>query len=162
MSPFCYRAVVAVCAALLSSTLYAGCDFDADSADRLDFAERIVDCQEPPASPASDLSPVVIEPLYGDSAGRAVISEHRVVAPGSLNHSPGQSFEARELYSLRGDASFEESVTLAISRLHLQMAHHCSRGWRLDGQRSEALQDTRDPLRSGKYYLYYQFSCVAR
>lgn len=147
----------------LSAGAAANCRFDVDSADRLDFAERIVDCEEPAAEREKTAVQLPLERLYSDQSvpAQPLIREHRVVAPGSLNHTAGQRFEAREEYSLRADAAFEASVTFAIQRLHLQMAHHCSRGWRIEGQRSDAKQDIRDPLRSGKYFLYYQFTCAA-
>lgn len=136
----------------------ASCDFDADSADGLDFADRIIDCEETSKPERQALPAVAVEKLYSE-VGSAEISEHRVVAPGSLNHTANRRFEAREEYSLRADASFESSVTLAVQRLHLQMAHHCSRGWELNSQRSQAKRDISDPLRSGKYFLIYQFTC---
>jgi len=162
--PTLIRSALLLGSFFLSAIAAANCGFDADSADRLDFAEQIVDCEAAPDSeaPAATLP---FERLYDSAtgvAGMSVISERRVVAPGSLNHSPGQRFEAREEYSLRADAPFEASVTFAISRLHLQMAHHCSEGWQLDSQRSQPKRTVSDPLRAGKYFLYYQFTCAAR
>lgn len=136
----------------------ANCDFDADSADGLDFADRIIDCDETSKPERQALPAVAVEKLYSEVGSKGII-EHRVVAPGSLNHTANRRFEAREEYSLRADAAFESSVTLAVQRLHLQMAHHCSRGWELNSQRSEAKRDISDPLRSGKYFLIYQFTC---
>ncbi len=157
-----YQIALLLAALLATADSRANCSFDADSADRLDFADQIIDCEpEPSAAPSPSALPV--ERLYDAAVGSAgIIREHKVVAPGSLNHTPGAHYEAREPYSLRADAAFEESVTFAIARLHLQMAHYCSDGWAVDGQRSEPKRAVSDPLRAGKYYLYYRFSCAAR
>lgn len=159
-----YRIALLLAGLLATANSAANCGFDADSADRLDFADQIVGCEpEPAAAPPTPAVPV--ELLYEEAAGSvgpSVIREHKVVAPGSLNHTPGAHYETREPYSLRADAAFEESVTFAIQRLHVQMAHHCSDGWVVDSQRSEPKRTLSDPLRAGKYYLYYRFSCAAR
>ena len=153
--------------ALLPQALLAGesedCKFDAEAADSPAFASKIIECETRREKAAKvEIKPgvkadVPIIKLYGagsktDDSG---ISERVVVAPGSLNHTPGASYAAREAYSLRPDAKFEESVTLAIHRLHLQMAHYCSDGWQKTREWVEP-----NPAREGEYFLHFGFRCA--
>ena len=144
---------------LLSANAFSACDFDTDDADSPNFMDRIIDCEEQPkaaenhqqrAKPATTM-------LYGDGTVDPLsgMAERPIVAPGSMNHSPDKSFASRQSYSLRADAKFEESVTIAIQRLHIEMAHYCAKGWRLESQWTQP-----DARREGDFYLHYQFRCA--
>jgi len=146
---------------LFSSSAFSACDFDTDDADSPNFVDKIIECDEtikttnkPSQRKAADTQATK---LYGDGTlDRASgIFERPIVAAGSMNHSPGKAFASRQAYSLRPGAKFEQSVTLAIQRLHIEMAHHCAQGWSIDGQWSEA-----DPQQEGDYFLHYRFICA--
>lgn len=121
--------------------------------------DRIIDCEKPSKAKLTakkSASNATIE-LYGEGTVDPVsgMAERPVAAPGSMNHNPGKSFAARQSYSLRPNAKFEESVTIAIQRLHIEMAHYCAEGWTLESQWTEA-----DGRREGDYYLHYSFRCA--
>lgn len=140
------------------------CNFDADDADSPRFAEKMTKCNSKIELFGNDGTEQANVPtsgtpvrLYGNGSvdPQSGISELPVVAPGTLNHNSGKLYEAREAYSLRPGAKFEDSVTLAIQKLHLQMAHYCARGWTLAQEKT-----TPDPRREGDFYLHYQFRCA--
>ena len=151
--------LVCVTALLLSANAFSACDFDTDDADSPNFMDRIIDCEEQPKAVENHQqrakSPTTT--LYGDGTVDPLsgMAERPIVAPGSMNHSSGKSFAARQSYSLRADAKFEESVTIAIQRLHIEMAHYCAKGWLLQSQWTEP-----DARREGDFYLHYQFRCA--
>jgi hypothetical protein len=121
--------------------------------------DRIIDCEkESKAKPSTKESvDAATTELYGDGTVNPVsgMAERPIAAPGSMNHSPGKSFAARQSYSLRPNAKFEESVTIAIQRLHIEMAHYCAKGWAVERQWSDA-----DKQREGDFYLHYLFRCA--
>jgi hypothetical protein len=144
---------------LLCANVFGACDFDTDDADSPNFMDRIIDCEKPSKTKLTakkSASNATIE-LYGEGTVDPVsgMAERPVAAPGSMNHNPGKSFAARQSYSLRPNAKFEESVTIAIQRLHIEMAHYCAEGWTLESQWTEA-----DGRREGDYYLHYSFRCA--
>lgn len=145
---------------LISAGAYGVCDFDTDDADSPNFVDKIIDCdkQNGAVSKAAnaDRKDRRATKLYGDGTQdlSSGIFERPVVAAGSMNHSANKAFAARQGYSLRPDAKFEQSVTLAIQRLHIEMAHHCARGWSIDAEWSEP-----NPDREGDYFLHYRFIC---
>jgi hypothetical protein len=143
----------------LSSVSFASCDFDTDDADAPDFMDKIIACeeQETASKPKVAKSGNAIK-LYGDGTvnPESGISERPIVAAGSMNHSASKLFAARQAYSLRPDAKFEESVTIATQKLYLEMAHHCAKGWAIESQWSEP-----NPEREGDYFLHYGFRCAA-
>jgi len=149
----------------LSSASFANCDFDTDDADAPDFMDKIIACEEqqkaskPKAvkSGSATTSDSAVK-LYGDGTlnPESGISERPIVAAGSMNHSASKLFAARQAYSLRPDAKFEESVTIATQKLYLEMAHHCAKGWAIESQWSEP-----NPEREGDYFLHYGFRCAA-
>jgi hypothetical protein len=144
---------------LLCANVFGACDFDTDDADSPNFMDRIIDCEKPSKAKLTakkSASNATIE-LYGEGTVDPVsgMAERPVAAPGSMNHNPGKSFAARQSYSLRPNAKFEESVTIAIQRLHIEMAHYCAEGWTLESQWTEA-----DGRREGDYYLHYSFRCA--
>jgi hypothetical protein len=151
--------LVFITSLLLCANVFGACDFDTDDADSPNFMDRIIDCeQQPKAKPITEKSPSTITTeLYGEGTVDPVsgMAERPVAAPGSMNHSPGKSFAARQSYSLRPNAKFEESVTIAIQRLHIEMAHYCSKGWAVERQWTEANRQ-----REGDYYLHYLFRCA--
>jgi len=151
--------LVCITSLLLCANVFGACDFDTDDADSPNFMDRIIDCeQQPKAKPITEKSPSTITTeLYGEGTVDPVsgMAERPVAAPGSMNHSPGKSFAARQSYSLRPNAKFEESVTIAIQRLHIEMAHYCSKGWAVERQWTEANRQ-----REGDYYLHYLFRCA--
>jgi len=148
---------------LLSAAAFGDCDFDTDDADSPDFMAKILACEKN-AKPASnkDQKPSAAQTpatkLYGDGTVDPVsgMAERPIVAAGSLNHSANKSFVARQSYSLRSDAKFEQSVTIAIQRLYVEMAHYCAKGWRIEGEWSEPDANT-----EGDYFLHYQFRCAS-
>ena len=151
--------LICVTSLLLCSNVFGACDFDTDDADSPNFMDRIIDCDKQPkakSSAKSSTSTVTTE-LYGDGTVDPIsgMAERPVAAPGSMNHSPGKSFAARQRYSLRPNAKFEESVTIAIQRLHIEMAHYCAEGWTVKSQWTEA-----DGQLEGDYYLHYEFRCA--
>ena len=151
---------------LFPTSAYSACDFDTEDADSPNFVDKIIECEEraktnnksPSKKLANEVANSHATKLYGDGTlDRASgIFERPIVAAGSMNHSPNKAFAARQAYSLRPGAKFEQSVTLAIQRLHIEMAHHCAQGWSMDGQWSEA-----DPEQEGDYFLHYRFICAA-
>jgi len=151
--------MVCITGLLLSGNVFSACDFDTDDADSPNFMDRIIDCEEQSkaldnsSQPAQSATTI----LYGDGSVDPLsgMAERPVVAPGSMNHSPGKSFVSRQRYSLRADAKFEESVTIAIQRLHIEMAHYCAKGWLVESQWTEP-----DGRREGDFYLHYQFRCA--
>ena len=151
--------LICVAGLLLSANAFGACDFDTDDADSPNFMDRIIDCeQQPKAKPITEKPPsTIITELYGEGTVDPVsgMAERPVAAPGSMNHSPGKSFAARQSYSLRPNAKFEESVTIAIQRLHIEMAHYCAKGWQVERQWSDA-----DKQREGDFYLHYLFRCA--
>ena len=90
---------------------------------------------------------------FGSLTASGII-ERPVAAAGTLSHHVNQSFVARQPYSLRPDAKFEESVTIAIQKLHLVMAHYCAKGWDMQRQWTEA-----NSQQQGDFFLHYQFRC---
>ena len=121
-------------AMLLSGAANSSCDFDADDADGPDFLDKIIQCEEQQGSrnksaeTSTANNSARVTKLYGDGSLTASgIIERPVAAAGTLNHHANQSFVARQPYSLRPDAKFEESVTIAIQKLHLEMAHYCAK-----------------------------------
>ncbi|MDC3263720.1 hypothetical protein OAU51_00170 [Porticoccaceae bacterium] len=151
--------LICITSLLLCANVFGACDFDTDDADSPNFMDRIIDCEKQPKSnsnPSKSVSPGTTE-LYGDGTVDPIsgMAERPVAAPGSMNHSPGKAFAARQSYSLRPNAKFEESVTIAIQRLHLEMAHYCAEGWKMESQWTEA-----DRRREGDYYLHYRFRCA--
>ncbi len=152
--------LICVTSLLLCANAFGACDFDTDDADSANFMDRIIDCdQQSKAKPrAKKLVSTATTELYGDGTINPLsgMAERPVAAPGSMNHSPGKSFAARQNYSLRPNAKFEESVTIAIQRLHIEMAHYCAEGWAVEKQWTEA-----DGRREGDYYLHYSFRCAS-
>lgn len=151
--------LICVTSLLLCANAFGACDFDTDDADSPNFMDRIIDCEkQPKAKPSikNSVSTATTE-LYGDGTVDPIsgMAERPVATPGSMNHSPGKSFAARQSYSLRPNAKFEESVTIAIQRLHLEMAHYCAKGWALESQWTEA-----NERREGDFYLHYLFRCA--
>ena len=145
---------------LLSASAFSACDFDTDDADSPNFVDKIIRCDEPEKDSMrrrQTTSKTEVSKLYGDGTlDRASgIFERPIVAAGSMNHTANKAFASRQGYSLRPGAKFEQSVTLAIQRLHIEMAHHCSRGWSVEGQWSEP-----DPEQEGDYFLHYRFICA--
>ena len=148
---------------LFSAAATGDCDFDTDDADSPDFMAKILACEKNAKTPSNkDQKPSAAQPpatkLYGDGTVDPVsgMAERPIVAAGSLNHSANKSFVARQSYSLRPDAKFEQSVTIAIQRLHVEMAHYCAKGWRIEGEWSEPDANT-----EGDYFLHYQFRCAS-
>lgn len=152
--------LICVTSLLLCANAFGACDFDTDDADSPNFMDRIIDCdQQSKAKPRAKKSvSTATTELYGDGTINPLsgMAERPVAAPGSMNHSPGKSFAARQNYSLRPNAKFEESVTIAIQRLHIEMAHYCAEGWAVEKQWTEA-----DGRREGDYYLHYRFRCAS-
>ena len=144
---------------LLCANVFGACDFDTDDADSPNFMDRIIDCEKQSKAKQSTKKSVsaATTELYGDGTVNPIsgMAERPVAAPGSMNHSSGKSFAARQSYSLRPNAKFEESVTIAIQRLHIEMAHYCAKGWAVESQWTEA-----DGRREGDYYLHYSFRCA--
>jgi hypothetical protein len=138
------------------------CTFDADDADRPGFANRMTKCQTLQEQQAEisketshgDRKAAIL--LYGDGTvdPESGIAERPVVAPGTLNHTAAAVYAVREAYSLRANARFEESITLAIHRLHAQMAQHCSQGWLIEQEWVKP-----NPTTPGDFYLHYRFRC---
>jgi|TARA_B110000902_G_scaffold141885_1_gene163822 hypothetical protein len=151
--------LICVAGLLLSANVFGACDFDTDDADSPNFMDRIIDCEkESKAKPSTKESvDAATTELYGDGTVNPVsgMAERPIAAPGSMNHSPSKSFAARQSYSLRPNAKFEESVTIAIQRLHIEMAHYCAKGWAVERQWSDA-----DKQREGDFYLHYLFRCA--
>lgn len=150
-------------AILLASSPLAGadCGYSTDDADSPAFASKITECegeeQAPDSGNAEQKKGARTIKLYGDGTVDPAtgIAERPVVAPGTLNHNPGNTYAAREPYSLRPGAKFEESVTFAIHRLHTQMAHYCSGGWHKQEEWSTPV-----PGAEGGFFLHYQFKCM--
>ena len=144
---------------LLCTNVFGACDFDTDDADAPNFMDRIIDCEQQPKAKLSTkkTARVATTKLYGEGTVDPIsgMAERPVAAPGSMNHSPGKSFAARQSYSLRPNAKFEESVTIAIQRLHIEMAHYCAEGWAVEKQWTEANRQ-----REGDFYLHYLFRCA--
>ena len=144
---------------LLCANAFGACDFDTDDADSPDFMNRIIDCEQQSKAKPRAKKPIstATTELYGDGTINPLsgMAERPVAAPGSMNHSPGKSFAARQSYSLRPNAKFEESVTIAIQRLHIEMAHYCAEGWAVEKQWTEANRQ-----REGDFYLHYLFRCA--
>jgi len=145
---------------LFSSSAFSACDFDTDDADSPNFVEKIIACD---AQEKADMqrkqktAEAEASKLYGDGTlDRASgMLERPIVAAGSMNHTANKAFAARQSYSLRPGAKFEQSVTLAIQRLQVPMAHHGSRASSVKGQWSEP-----DPKQEGDYFLHYRFNCA--
>ncbi|MDB9970531.1 hypothetical protein OAD77_07170 [Porticoccaceae bacterium] len=144
---------------LLCANAFGACDFDTDDADSPDFMNRIIDCEQQSKAKPRAKKPIstATTELYGDGTVDPLsgMAERPVAEPGSMNHSPGKSFAARQSYSLRPNAKFEESVTIAIQRLHIEMAHYCAQGWAVEKQWTEASRQ-----REGDFYLHYSFRCA--
>ena len=160
------RALTTCILALAIPFSWAGddCTFDADDADSPGFANKLAKCQTMREQASEDaVAPVRNDEratrLYGmgtvDPASG--ISERPIVAAGSLNHNPGSVYAAREGYSLRPNAQFEDSVTFAIHKLHVQMAHYCAQGWTVEKEWSEP-----NTLLEGDFYLHYRFRCAEK
>ena len=151
--------LICVTSLLLSANVFGACDFDTDDADSPNFMDRIIDCEQQSKTKSNAKRSVstATTKLYGDGSINPLsgMAERPVAAPGSMNHSPGKSFAARQSYSLRPNAKFEESVTIAIQRLHIEMAHYCAKGWQLESQWTEANRQ-----REGDFYLHYLFRCA--
>ena len=150
--------------AIWSSGSFASCNFDTDDADSPDFMDKIIDCEEaqrhqPNQRKQKKPTSTAAVQLYGDGTvdPNSGISERPVVAAGSMNHSANKLFDARQSYSLRPGAKFEDSVTIATQRLYIEMAHYCAKGWTIEAQRSEP-----DARQEGDYYLHYSFRCANR
>jgi|TARA_B110000240_G_C13415680_1_gene417222 hypothetical protein len=160
-SPLLYLSIVSVLW-LLSASAFSACDFDTDDADSPNFVDKIIECDEKEKttneSTRRKAADIQATKLYGDGTlDRASgIFERPIVAGGSMNHSPNKAFTSRQAYSLRPGAKFEQSVTLAIQRLHIEMAHHCAKGWSVDRQWSEP-----NPEQEGDYFLHYRFICAS-
>jgi hypothetical protein len=137
------------------------CQWDADAADSPDFANRIGDCNAasgrvttPVAKPDKRQQNHALE-LYDNGTVEAEeIIEIPVAATGFGQHTPGKSYAVREPYSLVLGAKFEDSITLAIHRIHGKMAQYCAKGWQLDREWTEAADNR------GSYYLHYAFTCA--
>tara|TARA_B100000575_G_C23020964_1_gene587912 strand:- start:565 stop:1059 length:495 start_codon:yes stop_codon:yes gene_type:complete len=141
---------------MLSSMANSECEFDADAIDQSDFVSQIGLCEQSDKdNPLNQAKKTPIS-LFGEGVldSSSGIIERNIRTPNAIRHTPNQAYIARRKYSLRSDAKFEQSVNLAIHRLHLDMAHNCSRGWRLETQWSEMIQS-----QEGDYYLHYQFRC---
>jgi hypothetical protein len=160
-----WSAVAVTTAMLLSGAANSNCDcdFDTDDADGPDFLDKIIECEEQQSSgnqsqeSSRTNSSAAATKLYGDgSLTTSGIIERPVAAAGTLSHYADKSFVARQPYSLRPDAKFEESVTIAIQKLHLEMAHYCARGWDIERQWTEA-----NSQQQGDFFLHYQFRCTA-
>lgn len=143
---------------LLSANAFSACDFDTDDADSPNFMDRIIGCEKQSKVSAKKSVSTVTTELYGEGTVDPVsgMAERPVAAPGSMNHSSGKSFAARQSYSLRPNAKFEESVTIAIQRLHVEMAHYCAEGWAVEKQWTEVNRQ-----REGDFYLHYLFRCAS-
>ena len=159
-----WSAAAVTTAMLLSGAANSNCDFDTDDADGPDFLDKIIECEKQQSSRDNSeggskaSSSVEVTKLYGEGSLTASgIVERPVAAPGTLSHYAKKSFVARQPYSLQPDAKFEESVTIAIQKLHLEMAHYCAKGWTIEAQRSEP-----DAKQEGDYYLHYSFRCANR
>lgn len=144
---------------LLSANAFSACDFDTDDADSPNFMDRIADCEKQPAAEKSgkrNITPAATK-LYGEGTVDPLsgMAERPIVAPGSMNHSPGKVFAARQPYSLRPNAKFEQSVTIAIQRLHVEMAHYCAKGWSIENQWTEP-----DAQAEGDFFLHFSFRCA--
>ena len=137
----------------------ANCDFDTDDADAPDFMDKIIACEKQQQVIKSRPSKVNNDAirLYGDGTvnPQSGISERPVVAAGSMNHSAKTLFAARQAFSLRPDAKFEESVTIATQRLYIVMAHYCAQGWTIESQWTEP-----NPRQEGDYFLHHAFRCA--
>lgn len=141
------------------------CSFDTDDADAPDFANRIGKCQQD--SERSGLLDILrgsankknaagYEAVYkndSEAAEEGELIDTPIGALGFRQHIPGKGYVVREPYSLLRGARFEESVTLAIHRLHLQMAQYCGQGWSLDKEWTSA------NIEPGHYFLHYAFTC---
>jgi len=154
--------VAVISAMLLSGAASSSCDFDTDDADGPDFLDKIIECEKQQSSRDNSeggskaSSSVEVTKLYGEGSLTASgIVERPVAAPGTLSHYAKKSFVARQPYSLRPDAKFEESVTIAIQKLHLEMAHYCAKGWDMQRQWTEA-----NSQQQGDFFLHYQFRCT--
>ena len=141
---------------MLSTMASSECKFDADAIDQSDFVSQIGSCEHVDKDQSLNQAKKTPISLFGDGILDSVsgIAGRNISTPNAIRHTPNQAYIARRKYSLRSDAKFEQSVNLAIHRLHLDMAHNCSRGWRLEMQWSEMIQS-----REGDYYLHYQFRC---
>ncbi|MCT2529567.1 hypothetical protein N2382_01735 [SAR92 clade bacterium H921] len=160
------RFLISTCIIWLCSTsAFSACDFDTDDADSPDFVDKIIECDESKNKPSRPVLNRVLGKaeyknttrLYGDGTKDPAsgIFERPVVAPGSMNHSPNKMFASRQAFSLRPNAKFEQSVTLAIQRLYIEMAHYCAKGWSIEDQWSEP-----DPAQEGDYFLHYRYTCA--
>ena len=156
------RAIAARCFYLcffFTSYTMANCDFDTDDADSPDFMDKIIACekQKQTTKPRPSKTNNDAIRLYGDGTvnPQSGISERPVVAAGSMNHSAQTLFAARQAFSLRPDAKFEESVTIAIQRLYIDMAHYCAQGWTIESQWTEP-----NPRQEGDYFLHHTFRCA--
>lgn len=159
------KALVAISLALVAISTMGGddCTWDTDDADSPDFANRIGDCRSSTGTDDTTARPVrqndksgreTLE-LYEDSEVRpGEITEIPIAARGFDQHTPGQSYAVRAAYSLAAGAKFEDSITLAIHRIHAQMAQYCARGWHLNRQWTATADSP------GSYYLHYSFTCT--
>ena len=150
--------LICITSLLLCANVFGACDFDTDDADSPNFMDRIIDCEKQSKPSGKKSVSTVTTELYGEGTVDPVsgMAERPVAAPGSMNHSSGKSFAARQSYSLRPNAKFEESVTIAIQRLHIEMAHYCAEGWAVEKQWTEANRQ-----REGDFYLHYSFRCAS-
>ena len=146
---------------LFSTSAFSACDFDTDDADSPNFVDKIIDCEDQAKARKKpslyNAAGNRATKLYGDGTlDRASgISERPIVAAGSMNHSPNKAFASRQAYSLRPGAKCEQSVTLAIQRLYIEMAHHCAKGWSIESQWSEP-----NSVQEGDYFLHYRYVCA--
>ena len=93
----------------LSANVFGACDFDTDDADSPNFMDRIIDCEKQQETQPREKPQLrsATTKLYGDGTVNPVsgMAERPIAAPGSMNHSPGKSFAARQSYSLRPNAN---------------------------------------------------------
>lgn len=125
------------------------CEQSVDMADDMNFADRIVECDEDSVilydaesrkkfMSRKQLPVKTFEKQQRTGMDATIISEERV-------HLPGASFIIRERYSL---ATPHE----VLAPLHQQMATYCPLGWELEKQWSRPV--------GMDYYMHYEFSCA--
>lgn len=133
---------------------------DVDTADEMNFAEAIVECDQGATvlydaesrrsflkrrnlpekvyekrAASLDESMITGRKINGDNAGE-----------GEAVHVPGAAFIIRESYSI-------SAPDRALAALHRQMATYCPRGWEKDREWSSPA--------GNQYFLHFEFTCSA-
>ena len=122
------------------------CESDVDMADDINFADKIVECN----NEALIIYDVKLPPPR--QAPPKKVFEHSLESSSSKTlsepaHSPGARFIIRAHYTL-------DSPESALKVLFQQMSTYCPLGWELDRQWSEG------SIKG--HYLHYEFTCLAQ